>query len=48
MNKVTYEEDRQLELVVKDDSMDATGPAEPGCDLGHEVSMEDEEKDTRS
>lgn len=48
MNKVTYKEDGQLELVIKDDGMYATRPTEPGCDLSHEVSMENEEKDARS
>lgn len=47
-DKQTYKEDGQLEMVIKDDRMDTTGSTKPGCDLGHKVSMEDEENNTRS
>ncbi len=45
---VFYQEDGQLKLIIQDDSMDTTGPAESSCDLSKEVCMEDKKQGARS
>lgn len=44
----TNQEDGQLKFVVEHHRVNAAGPAEPGCDLIQEVSVEDEEEDARA
>lgn len=38
---MSYQKDRQLKLVIQNNSVDTTGPTQSSCDLIKKVCMED-------
>lgn len=48
LKSCTYQENGQLEFIIKHHSVNAARPVEPGCDFIQEVCVEDKEDDARA